>query len=264
MIKNVKISILVLTCAILLVLNGCAQNKANPEVQAAAPKQTLTVGSTPTGPPFTFLNPATNQIEGIMVDVAQQIGKKLNADIKIEGIQFASLIPSLQGKKVDLIAASMFITEERKQAIDFSDPVLYLGEGLIVREGDNQTKTLEQLKDKVVGVQIGGAYHEMMEKNGNYKELKTYKAVGDMLTDLDNKRLDAVIADQPLLVYLKNQNPKYKIQVVDEYKPQITGPLGLGVAKDNPELLKKVNEVIKELQSNGTLKEIEKKWGVSK
>lgn len=234
-----------------------SNNSENEEMEI-----TLKVASTPTGPPYTFLNSETNKIEGIMVDIATELGKRMGMNIEIEGMQWSALIPSLQGGMVDLIAAGMYITDERKEVINFTEPVFGFGEGLIVTEDDMETKTLEDLKDKIVGVQIGTTYKDMLEELNIAKELKVYNSIGDMLLELNNKRLDAVVADAPVLIYLKEQNPNFKIRVVDEYEPSLVGNVGIGVAKENEELLNEINKVIEEIKEDGTLQSIYDKWQV--
>src|SRR5215217_248199 len=71
-------------------------------------EQTLKVGSTPTGIPFTFLDTQTNKIQGIMVDIAAAIGKDAGFEVQIEPMQFSALIGSLTSNRIDLIAAAMY------------------------------------------------------------------------------------------------------------------------------------------------------------
>ncbi|SHE33382.1 amino acid ABC transporter substrate-binding protein, PAAT family [Seinonella peptonophila] len=224
--------------------------------------QTLKVASTPTGPPYTFLNTETNKIDGIMVDIVNELGKRIGQKIEIKPMQFSTLISSVKERKVDAIAAGMIMTDERKKEVAFTKPVFGFGEGLVVQKGDNKTKTIDDLKGKVVGVQLGTTYKDFVEKKGVAKELKVYKAIGEMLKDLDNKRLDAVIADGPVITYLKQQNPNFKIQVVEEYKPSVVGETGIGLAKGNTKLLEKLNKAIDEMKKDGSFQQIYKKWGV--
>lgn len=72
----------------------------------AAAQQTLRVGSTPTGVPFTFLDTKTNTVQGSMVDLIQAVGKDAGFTPQVEAMQFSTLIPALTGSKIDLIAAA--------------------------------------------------------------------------------------------------------------------------------------------------------------
>ena len=97
----------------------------------AVAQQTLRVGSTPTGVPFTFLDTKTNTIQGIMVDLITAVGKDAGFAVQIEPMQFSTLIPALTSNKIDLIAAAMYATPVRAQVVDFSTTVITYGEGKI-------------------------------------------------------------------------------------------------------------------------------------
>ena len=98
----------------------------------------LQVGSTPTGVPFTFLNTSTNQIDGMMVDLIQAMGKAEGFEPTIQPMTFASLIPALTSSKIDIIAAAMSATPVREKVVSFTEPVFTYGEGLVVPAGGHQ------------------------------------------------------------------------------------------------------------------------------
>ena len=105
---------------------------------ASAQDKVLKVGSTPTGVPFTFLDTKTNTIQGIMVDLIREVAKDAGLKVEVEGMPFATLIPSLTGNKIDIIAAAMYITPPRLEVINFSNPIYTYGEGLIVPKKDTK------------------------------------------------------------------------------------------------------------------------------
>ena len=116
----------------------------------ALAQQTLKVGSTPTGVPFTFLDTQTNKIQGVMVDLITEIGKDAGFQVQIEPMQFSALIGALTSNRIDIVAAAMYITEPRKQVIDFSDPIYTYGDGLFVPKSDtNDYKALEDVKPRL-------------------------------------------------------------------------------------------------------------------
>lgn len=226
--------------------------------------QTVRVATTSDGPPFVYLNPDNNKMEGLIIDIAEELGKRQNLKLDYSIMTWEALIPSLQGGKADVIAEGMYITDERKQVIDFTEPVFGYGEGLIVQEGDTATKSLEDLKGKRVGALIGTSYQTMLEEKGKALdiEMKVYKQFGDMLKDVDNKRIEGALFDQPILVYMKKQDPNLTYRVVEEYVPSLPGEIGFGVAKGKQELLDKLNAGIQEMKQDGTLKKIYEKWGL--
>ncbi|KWV59332.1 ABC transporter substrate-binding protein [Bradyrhizobium macuxiense] len=225
-------------------------------------QQVLKVGSTPTGIPFTFLDTKTNSIQGIMVDLATEVGKDAGFSVQIEPMQFSALIPSLTANKIDIIAAAMFATAARKEVIDFSDPVYTYGEGLVVPKTDTKSYTSqEDLKGTVVGAQVGTAFVDALKKTGLFSEVKVYDTIPDILRDVNAGRLKAGFADYPILAYNLQQGNFADVRLVDGYKPVTVGTVAIGVRKSDTELLKKINTSLARLKANGTIAKILAKWG---
>jgi polar amino acid transport system substrate-binding protein len=228
----------------------------------ASAQQTLKVGSTPTGTPFTFLDTKTNTIQGIMVDLITEIGKDAGFQVQIEPMQFSTLIASLTSNKIDIIAAAMFATAARKEVIDFSDTVYTYGEGLLVPKSDTKNYArLEDLKGEVVGAQVGTAFVDALKKTGLFSDVRVYDSIPDILRDVDTGRLKAGFADYPILAYNLQQGRFPQARLVESYKPTILGSVGIGVRKGDPELLKKINTSLAKLKANGTVNKVLEKWG---
>ncbi len=228
----------------------------------ASAQQTLKVGSTPTGTPFTFLDTKTNTIQGIMVDLITEIGKDAGFQVQIEPMQFSTLIASLTSNKIDIIAAAMFATAARKEVIDFSDTVYTYGEGLLVPKSDTKDYVkLEDLKGEVVGAQVGTAFVDALKKTGLFSDVRVYDAIPDILRDVDTGRLKAGFADYPILAYNLQQGRFPQARLVESYKPTILGSVGIGVRKGDQELLKKINTSLAKLKQNGTVNKVLEKWG---
>jgi polar amino acid transport system substrate-binding protein len=233
---------------------------------AAAPalaQQTLRVGSTPTGVPFTFLDTQTNTIQGIMVDLITEIGKDAGFEVKVEPMQFSALIGALNSNRIDIISAAMYITPPRKEVIDFSDPIYTYGEGLFVPKGDTKDyASLEDLKGFTVGAQVGTAYVEPLKKTGYFPEVKIYENIPDIMRDVNSGRLKAGFADYPIVAYNLQQGRFPDARLVRSYKPQVVGSVGIGVRKTDKELLQKINTSLAKLKANGTVSRILAKWGL--
>lgn len=229
----------------------------------ASSAETVNVGSTPTGMPFTYLSPETNTIQGIMVDLIEAIGKDVGFTPKINAISFSALISSLTTKRIDIISAAMVKTSEREKIVSFSDPLLAYGEGLVVRDTDTKPYTkFADMKGMTVGIQLGTAYVEPARASGAFKEIKQYDSSANMLKDLQNKRVDAVLLDYPIAKKTLEQPAFGGMHLVESYKPVIVRDVGLVVRKDDTERLKTLNASIKKLQDNGTIPAILKKWGL--
>lgn len=227
----------------------------------AAAQQSLKVGSTPTGVPFTFLDTQTNTIQGVMVDLIEAIGKDAGFGVEIQPMQFSVLIPSLTSGKVDIIAAAMFATAQRKEVIDFSDTVYSYGEGLIVPKSDTKDYvSFDDMKGYTVGAQVGTAFVEPLKKV--FPEVKIYDTIPDIMRDVNAGRIQAGFADMPILAYNLQQGRFPETRLVKSYKATIPGSVAIGVRKADGELLTKINASLTKLKANGGLSKILAKWGL--
>ena len=93
-----------------------------------------------------------------MVDIIREVAADAGFKVEVEGMPFATLIPSLTGNKIDIIAAAMYITPPRQEVVDFSRPIYTYGVGLVVSKKDTRDyATLEDMKGFTVGAQQGTA-----------------------------------------------------------------------------------------------------------
>jgi polar amino acid transport system substrate-binding protein len=230
----------------------------------AQAQQTLKVGSTPTGTPFTFLDTKTNTIQGAMVDIITEVGKDAGFQVQIEPMQFSTLIASLTGNKIDIISAAMFATTARKEVIDFSDTVYTYGEGLIVPKGDTKDYTsLEEFKGQAVGAQVGTAFVDALKKTNLFSEVKAYDTIVDILRDVNAGRIKAGFGDFPIFAYNLQQGQFPEVRLVKTYKPTIPGSVGIGVRKSDGELLTKINTSLAKMKADGRLDKLLAKWGLT-
>lgn len=225
--------------------------------------QTYSVGATPTGVPFTFLDVKTHTIEGAMVDLITAIGVDAGFKVNVEAMAFSVLIQSLVSNKIDIISAAMLITGPRKELINFSDPVVAFPEGMVVRVDDNTPyQSLADLKGKIVGAQVGSVYVEFLHRKGEFTEVKLYDSLADILRDVSLGRIKAGFGDAPILKYQLAQNASLKAKLVPTYQPTMTGSIGIGVRKSDPELLNRINASLAKLKADGRLDKILAKWNL--
>ena len=221
------------------------------------------VGSTPTGQPFTFLDIKTNKIQGMMVDLITEIGADAGFQVDVQPTQFAVLIPSLTGGRIDIMSAAVTITPQRAELIDFTQPIFPYHEGLIVQKADNTPyKSIADLAGQVVGVQGGTTYEAMLRREGKFAEIRTYDAIADIMRDVQLGRIKAGFADDPIVRYRLGQDKNATVKVVNTYEPRVVGDVALGVKKGNKELLDKLNAGIAKLKASGRVQALQEKWGL--
>ncbi len=229
----------------------------------ASAQTTVKVASTPTGSPFTFLETKTNTIEGVMVDIVNAVGKEAGFGVQIEPMQFSALIASLTSKRIDLISAAMFITPARQEIVDFSQPIYSYGEGVVVPTADKTAYvSFADMKGKRVGVQVGTAFVEPLQKSGVFSEVKLYDTTPDLMRDANAGRIDIGVLDSPIAAFAISRGSFPNLRMVTTFKPTMVNNIGIATRKGDTELMAKVNAALTKLKANGTIDTILKKWGL--
>lgn len=233
---------------------------ASGAAQAAQP-DSYRVGVTATGVPFTFLDVASGEIHGMMVDAITAAGKEEGFNAVVQQTAFAALIPSLTTGKIDIISAAMLKTPARQQVVDFSDTVYSYGEGLIVKANDNgKYTTMDDLKGEVVGAQVGTAFVDALNKRGIFKEVRTYDSVADIMKDVALGRIKAGFGDAPIIAYQLEHGANSQVKMVQGYQPSVMGQVCFVVRKGDTATLDRLNSAIRKMKTDGTLESVIKKW----
>lgn len=214
----------------------------------------LKVGLDATFKPFEFKS--GNEFQGFDVDLITALAEELGADVEITDTEFKGLIPGLQAGKFDIIASAMYITDERKKTIDFSDSYYPGGLSIMVKEDNNDIQSIDDLKGKKVSVQIGTKSVDFLETN--YPDIKLVKVERntDMFLELETDKVDAVVTGLPgAQAYIKDTGSMKVLPdtLTEEY-------YGFGIRKENTEFTKAVNEALQTLKDNGTYEELVSKW----
>lgn len=226
----------------------------------AQSKPVLRVGTDATFPPFEYQDEKTGQFTGFDIDLIKAIADKLGMEVKITNLAFDGLIPGLLAGNYDLVIAAMTITDERAQAVDFSEP--YFNAGLVVMTTKSNTaiKSIEDLKGKVVGVQLGTTGDLKASEMKGLKAVKRFNVYPDAVQALFNGNIDAIVLDLPVAAeFVKQFN---QLKVVGQ--PFTNEYYGIAFRKGNPELVKKVNQALAALKAEGKYDAIFSEWFGSK
>lgn len=209
--------------------------------------------------PFEYHDEKTNKMVGYDIDLAQVIAKKIGVPLEIKEMQFTSLIPTLQNGQADIVIAAMYITDKRREVVDFADSYMDTGMVLTVRSENTDIKSVQDLNGKIVGVKTGATSEKVaqdLKSKGVNLTIKSYKETVDYLLDLENGRLDAAIND--LLNQLEYNKAHANVKIVGNTFTKAS--LGIAVKKGDKELLNLVNSVLKEMKQNGESDKLYKKW----
>ncbi|WP_421914881.1 transporter substrate-binding domain-containing protein [Mesorhizobium sp.] len=215
-------------------------------------------------PPFTSPD-ASGKWVGWEIDFIDAVCAEEKLDCVITPVAWDGIIPALTTKKIDVIASSMSITDERKKTIDFSDKYYNTPTAIIGPKDKKFGATPDDLKGKVIGVQVSTIHAVYAKKHfTGAAEIKEYQTQDEADNDLAAGRLDAVQADSIALdAFLQSDQGKACCDLKGMVAPdlEVLGPgVGAGVRKEDTDLKNKINAGIKAIRANGKYAEITKKY----
>lgn len=248
-----------------LALAACGKKEPTPEAAPAAPvasaasAKVYVVGTDAAYAPFESQD-EKGQIVGLTIDVVNAAAAKAGVQVKFVNTPWEGIFNSLQQGDRDLLASSITITDERKQTMDFTSPY-FDAHQLIAVKNDSKVAKFDDLKQLKVGVQTGTTGDEVTTKllGKNSTSVRRYESTPLALKELESGGVDAVVADNGVVVnYVKN-NPGANFKTVNDaaFVPE---QYGLAVKKGNAELLSKLNEGLAGIKADGTYEQIYAKY----
>ncbi len=212
-------------------------------------------------PPFGYLNPVTNKVEGFDVDIGKELVKALfgpharfeGKDANVEWMEAISRnrIPFLQEDKVDLIISTMTITEDRKQQVDFSEVYYMAGQGLLVKKG-SPIKGIADTAGKTVCSAQGSTSEQTVRNKQPQARLLLFGNYSDCQLALGDGRADAISTDDTILMGMVLKDPSL-LMVGGLFTEE---PYGIGIKKGRPEFVRFVNEALAAMKKDGRWKAI--------
>ncbi len=207
-------------------------------------------------PPMNFTDKDGNLV-GFDIDVTNALCEQMKAKCEIVAQDWEGIIPGLQNNKYDAIVASMAITDERKQAVDFTDPYFSSGLLLIAKADSDVSQT--NLDGKTVGAQKSTVASDYLEEKHPKAKPSLYDTQDNANMDLVNGRLDAVLVDYVIgAEWLTKPEAKGFEQKGETVS---TGKDDFGIAiRKGDELAGKFNKALAEIKANGTYDKISMKY----
>lgn len=230
-----------------------------PAPAAAAAAKTYKVATDAAYAPFESLS-EDKKVNGFTVDVLTAVGEK--ADFKLEFINtpWEGIFATLDNGDRDIVASSVTITDARKQTMEFSEPYFEAKQLIAVADGSKVAKA-DDLKDKKVGVQTGTTGDEVAQKllGKTSQSIKRFESTPLALKELQSGGVDAVIADNGVVIHFVTNNPDAKLKTVEDagFAPEY---YGFAVKKGNAEVVAKINEGLKKIKEDGSYDKIYAKY----
>jgi glutamine transport system substrate-binding protein len=247
---------LVLLVVLSVVLAACgASEDSSSGADGEQGYSKLLVGTEATFAPFESMNDK-GEIVGIDVDVMNAIGAEIDAEVEFKNVGWEPVFQQVTNKELDLGASGITITDERKETYDFTEPYYEASLMIVVKE-DSPIKTLDELKDKKISVQINTTGHEAAKnlQGVTSTNILAYENQPVAFQEVINGTAAASIGDNAVVLeYLKN-NPNSGLKAIesDQFEKEYYGFM---VKKGNKELLDLLNEGLKKIKENGKLEEI--------
>lgn len=249
------------TVALAIGLAGCSDSgegtdSGNGSADESELEDTYTVATDSSFVPFEFEE--DGEYVGFDIDMINAIADEVGFEIDLEVTNFDGIIPGLQTGTFDIAIAGMTITEERRQAVDFTDP--YYKSGLLVAVPvDNTTiNGVEDLEGLTIASRLGSTSADYIEENIEGATANTYDQLDQAYLSVEGGGSDAVLYDAP--------NVEYYILTAGGDSLKAVGELleaqdyGIAVSQGNEELLAAMNEALAGMIEDGTYTEIYEEW----
>lgn len=214
----------------------------------------LRVATDPTFAPFEYMEGGKRV--GFDVELIEAVAKSLNKKVEWTDIDFKGLIPGLVSKRFDVAASAIYITDERKKVVDFTDTYYPGGLVIMTKKGDTQIHGADDLKGKKVAVQVGTKSVNYLKENMPAIERVEVEKNQEMFQLVEIGRADAAVTGKPAAkLYVRARGTLQVLEkqlTVEEY--------GYAIRKDSPELVRQFNEALRKLKADGTVQALINKY----
>src|SRR3954462_6797165 len=208
-------------------------------------------------PPFAAPDTQTREMVGVDVDLCRAIAKHWGVNAAITPLSVEARVPEVKLGRVDLTIANLAYTLGRAEQIQFSDPYYLAKEMLAVRASDPSTSKADY-KGKRLASTKGSTSELSIKMNGS--EPVTFQDTGSAFMAVQQNKSMGMVANTMTITKLVNQSKNEGVALKMIKEPMVLQPIGIGMKKDEPVLLAKVNEALYSLEKKGELDRLWNKW----
>ncbi|BCZ49063.1 amino acid ABC transporter [Clostridium gelidum] len=225
-------------------------------IEAIKSKGKLVVGTSADYAPYEFHTQVDgkDKIVGFDIEIAKQFAKDLGVELEVKDMAFDGLLVALQADKVDMIFAGMTPTDERKQNADFSDIYFIATHRFMLRSGEEAgIAKIEDLKGKKIGVQKGSIQEGIAKGNFEADKIKSLDKVPDLVLDLKNNKIDAVLVESTVADLTVQKNTGIAASSLEVKDPD--GGCAIAMKKGSNELTTEINKTLKKLKDENKVQQ---------
>lgn len=253
-----------LICALLVTLffSGCISTTQNNSTMATAGNTNppLKVGISTNMPPLVYKN--GNKLQGLEVDLAQQLGQYLQREVRFVELSWDKQIPSLEAGKIDIIMSGMSITPKRSYRVSFAQPYMRSGQMLLVKMNKAQLYSsgiFSLMGNKpAIGTIKNTTGDYFITKTINRANITRYNTSKQAVAALIKDDIDVFVHDAPVICYYAAQNEEQRLSPI--LKISNEEQLAWAVNKMDQKLLNEVNNFVTTARGNGSLENSVKRW----
>jgi len=234
---------------------------ASPAPAADLGGKLLKVGSDTTSPPMESVDPASGQIVGFDVDVVNAVCAKINCKAEFVTTGWDGIFAALDQGNFDLVASGVSITDERKKAMDFSEPYIVNSQAILMRVED-EGLTLDDFKSKgkKLSAQANTTDAQVAEGIVGKDNVVAYDSFSAAIIALKNKDVDGVVINGANAAAYEKE---FAGELVVPIRDLQSDPLGL-VFRKGDENVAAFNEGIAAIKADGSLDALIAKYWAAK
>ena len=241
-----------------MMLAGCGKAEDKKDLLAQIrEKGTITIAMEGNWAPWTYEDENGN-LMGFEVEVSGAVAEKLGVKPEYVLGSWDGLLAGVQGGRYDLMANGVGYSDERAEAYRFSDFYAFNRTALVVRSDNNEITSLEDLKGKTTCNSANSTYQLLAESYG--ATVKDIESLDGTIEELLAGRVDATLNAEVSINNYMTEKPDTAIKIV-AFDPEVEK---VGMIMPNNEstasLQEAVNQALKELRADGTLKAISEKY----
>lgn len=218
-----------------------------------AASNTIRIVTDPTFPPMEFTE--NGHRTGFDIEITEALAKEMGKKVEWTDIDFKGLIPAIVSGRADAAQSAIYITDARRQVVDFTDSY-YAGGLVVLTKKDGPIKTLKDLDGKKVSVQVGTKSVNFLQTHYPKAERVEVEKNQEMFNLVEVGRADAAVTGKPAAKLYAQKHPQLTVLA----EQITTEEYGIAVSKKEPELTKAFNAALKRIKASGTYQKIVDKW----
>ena len=245
------------TAAVATLLLAAALPAQADQISDIMAKKELKCGTFADVPPFAAPDPKTREMVGFDVDMCMAIAKRLGVAAKITPLSVEGRAPEVKLDRVDVTIANLAYTLGRAEHIQFSDPYYLAKEMLAVKASDPGTKKADFTGKRLASTK-GSTLEMAIKMNGS--DALTFQDIGSVYMAVQQNKALGMVANTMTITKLVNDSKAAGVPLKMIEEPMVYQPIGVGMKKDEPALLAKINATLLAMDKNGEINTLWDKW----